>query len=88
MVVNEQRRTVVFGEPRDGNSSDAQFVAAKLKVTVSDSISRRLRHADNRPLLVAIAPGAFYKEHPETGGDGRALIELSKHQRDWTCQRI
>ena len=36
--------------------------------------------ADQRPLMVAIAPGAFYQEHPEVGGDGSVLIELSaKH---------
>jgi hypothetical protein len=37
--------------------------------------------------LVAIVPGAFYKEHPQTGGDGRDLIELSA-QQDWLCERI
>ena len=43
--------------------------------------------ADQRPLMVAIAPGAFYKEHPEVGGDGSELIELStKHS--WDCQLI
>jgi len=43
--------------------------------------------ADRRPLMVAIAPGAFYKEHPEVGGDGRELIELSQKHL-WDCQRI
>jgi hypothetical protein len=41
----------------------------------------------HQPLLVAIVPGAFYKEHPQTGGDGRDLIELSA-QQDWLCERI
>ncbi len=43
--------------------------------------------ADLRPLLVAIVPGAFYREHPEVGADGRELIELSV-QQPWDCERI
>ena len=43
--------------------------------------------SDNRPLLVAISPGAFYREHLEIGADGREVIELSK-RKSWDCQRI
>lgn len=43
--------------------------------------------ADARPLLVAVVPGAFYREHPEVGADGRELIELSA-QQPWDCERI
>ncbi|MCA9009055.1 MAG: hypothetical protein KDB01_04880, partial [Planctomycetaceae bacterium] len=43
--------------------------------------------ADARPLLVAVVPGAFYREHPEVGADGRELIELSAQQA-WDCERI
>lgn len=46
------------------------------------------RDADDlRPLLVAVVPGAFYREHPEVGADGRELIELSE-QQPWDCVRI
>jgi hypothetical protein len=38
--------------------------------------------------VVAIAPGAFYREHPETGADGRELIEMSKQPWGWQCQCI
>jgi hypothetical protein len=43
--------------------------------------------ADLRPLLVAVVPGAFYREHPEVGADGRELLELSE-QQPWDCERI
>lgn len=40
-----------------------------------------------QPLLVAVVPGAFYEEHPETGADGRELIALSSGE-PWECERI
>ncbi len=43
--------------------------------------------ADQRPLMVAVAPGAFYKEHPEIAADGRELIELAA-QQSWDCELI
>ncbi len=43
--------------------------------------------ADQGPLMVAVAPGAFYKEHPEVGADGRELMELST-QQSWDCELI
>jgi hypothetical protein len=60
---------------------------SKLKETSADVIANQPDPASDRPVLVAIAPGAFYKEHPEIGADGRALIELSK-QHSWSCECI
>ncbi len=42
---------------------------------------------DRRPLLLAIAPGAFYQQHPEVGANGRELLELSGLQ-PWDCELI
>ena len=42
---------------------------------------------DSRPMQLAIVPGAFYKEHPEVGGDGGELRRLS-NERGWNCQMI
>ena len=38
----------------------------------------------SRTTLV-IAPGAFHREHPETGGDGRA-VSLAAKQHGWDCE--
>ena len=42
---------------------------------------------NNKPWMLAIVPGAFYREHPEIGGDGRALAEVAK-SKGWNCQLI
>jgi hypothetical protein len=60
---------------------------SKLEKTGRVAIVNQADPADARPLLVAIAPGAFYKEHPEIGADGQDLIELSR-QRSWECESI
>ena len=60
---------------------------SKLKEESTGAILNQPDTANDRPLLVAIAPGAFYKEHPEIGADGRDLIELSK-QCSWECECI
>jgi hypothetical protein len=57
---------------------------SKLRASAEPSTARA---ADQRPLMVAIAPGAFYKEHPEVGADGRELLELSTGQ-PWKCELI
>lgn len=57
---------------------------SKLRASAEPSMARA---ADQRPLMVAIAPGAFYKEHPEVGADGRELLELST-RRPWDCELI
>lgn len=62
------------------------YVHFESKLLASEHRSM-VRDADQQPLLVAIAPGAFYKEHPEVGADGRELIELSARQ-SWDCQLI
>lgn len=36
---------------------------------------------------IAIVPGAFYREHPTTGGDGRAVIKVAA-QNGWQCETI
>ena len=43
--------------------------------------------SDTRPMQIAIVPGAFYKEHPEVGGDGSDLQRISE-ERGWDCQVI
>ncbi len=60
---------------------------SKLTEASSGEILHRPETANDHPLLVAIAPGAFYKEHPEIGADGRDLIELSR-DCSWECECI
>lgn len=36
------------------------------------------------PPLIVIAPGAFHREHPEAGGDGR-LVKLLAERNGWEC---
>ena len=43
--------------------------------------------AGKRPLLIAVSPGAFYREHPEVGADGRELLELCSKQ-SWRGELI
>ena len=54
---------------------------------LADETIQRADGDDRRPLLLAIAPGAFYKQHPEVGADGRELIEMAAGQL-WDCQLI
>lgn len=42
---------------------------------------------NRRPWMIAIVPGAFYKEHPEIGGDGREIHAFAKRNR-WHCETI
>ncbi len=63
------------------------YFESKLQQAREPSMVHPDRPVIGGPLLVAIAPGAFYKEHPEIGADGRDLIELSQ-SRSWECERI
>ena len=42
---------------------------------------------DKNDWMIAIVPGAFYKEHPEIGGDGRDIAERAA-AKGWQCEMI
>lgn len=55
----------------------------------SDSISNTTLSSPSTiaPPLVVIAPGAFHREHPEAGGDGR-LVKLMAERNGWECASL
>lgn len=60
---------------------------SRLKAWSSDTVVTDVglkRESIYHPNLV-IAPGAFHREHPEAGGDGRAVLSVAEGQ-GWDCQ--
>jgi hypothetical protein len=58
---------------------------AKLKADLFSDAEPQQRSAPTPPIV--IVPGAFHKEYPELGSDGRRVADMAV-EREWPCESI
>ena len=60
----------------------AVFHEAALRVERNAELLRAIESADpqamERPDLFAVVPGAFHREHPDSGADGRRVVDIAR----------
>lgn len=82
---------IVRNVVREVNRSHGTDVAtALLYLHFYDRLGENMEchhQCESKPWMIAIVPGAFYKEHPEIGGDGREIESLALTNR-WRCKTI
>src|SRR5687768_17651264 len=72
------RELAEIARTRGMDFATAVFHEAALRVRKNAELLAGIENVDpramDRPDLIAIAPGAFHREHPDSGADGRRIV--------------